>query len=142
MIKRNFLPKNRTQALAEGFFLLLFGGVTYYGIEVLYRGYSHWSMGILGAVCFLEIFRIHRLFNFLPTVAKALMGSCAITALELVAGLILNLWLELRIWDYSNMPLHLWGQICLPFSVMWFFLCFPALFFCRLIEKKVFLSDA
>ena len=128
--------------VAEYSVIYALGSLGYCIIEILWRGYSHWSMGILGAVCFLEIFRIHRLFNSLPTVAKALMGSCAITALELVAGLILNLWLELRIWDYSNMPLHLLGQICLPFSVMWFFLCFPALFFCRLIEKKVFLSDA
>ena len=30
--------------------------------------------------------------------------------------------LGLNIWDYSNMPLNLWGQICLPFSCLWFFL--------------------
>ena len=142
MIKSVFSCKATLQALAEGFFLLLFGGVTYYGIEVLFRGYSHWSMGLLGAIGFLGIFSINRRFRPLPTVAKALIGACMITALELLAGCILNLWLGLRIWDYSKMPLQLFGQICLPFSLVWFLLCFPAVFLCRIIEKRVFLEDA
>ena len=31
--------------------LFLIYGFMYYLIEVLYRGYSHWSMFILGGVC-------------------------------------------------------------------------------------------
>lgn len=27
-----------------------------------------------------------------------------------------------NVWDYSNMPFNLLGQICLPFTVIWFFL--------------------
>ena len=38
---------------------------------------------------------------------------------ELVAGLILNVWLGLGIWDYSTMPLNFMGQICLPFCLLW-----------------------
>ena len=34
-------------------FLFLIGGALYYLIEVLWRGYSHWSMFILGGVCFM-----------------------------------------------------------------------------------------
>ena len=41
---------------------------------------------------------------------------------DLAAGILLNRWLGLGIWDYSNMPFNLWGQICLPFSVLWVFL--------------------
>ena len=142
MPKSVFFHKNSLQTLAEDIFLLLFGGVIYYGIEVLFRGYSHWSMAIMGGLCFWGIFLINRRLSPLPTVAKALMGACLITTLEFSVGCILNLWMGMKIWDYSSMPLQLLGQICLPFSVVWFLLCFPALFFCRLIEKKVFLSDA
>lgn len=28
-------------------------------------------------------------------------------------------WLGLGIWDYSNMPFNILGQICLPFSLLW-----------------------
>ena len=33
-------------------FLFLIGGALYYVIEILWRGYSHWSMFILGGICF------------------------------------------------------------------------------------------
>ena len=39
------------------------------------------------------------------------------------AGLILNVWLGLDIWDYSNLPLNLCGQICLWYSALWYVLC-------------------
>ena len=29
--------------------------------------------------------------------------------------------------DYSNMPFNIYGQICLPFTVIWFFLSFLAI---------------
>lgn len=41
------------------------------------------------------------------------------TVAELVTGLILNCWLGLGIWDYSDMPCNLWGQICLPYTLLW-----------------------
>lgn len=31
-------------------------------------------------------------------------------------------WFGWNVWDYNNMPLNLLGQICLPFTVLWFFL--------------------
>ena len=36
-------------------YLFLIGGITYYLIEVMYRGYSFVSMMILGGICFLFI---------------------------------------------------------------------------------------
>lgn len=50
------------------------------------------------------------------------IGSLLITVLELVCGCIVNLWLGWHVWDYSNMPFNLLGQICLPFTAIWFFL--------------------
>lgn len=39
---------------------LIFGGGVYIIIEILYRGYSHWSMAIAGGVSFLLL---HGLFS-------------------------------------------------------------------------------
>ena len=35
------------------------------------------------------------------------------------AGLVLNICLDMAVWDYSTLPGNLWGQICLPFSALW-----------------------
>ena len=59
--------------------LLLCGGVGYYGIETLFRGYSHWSMAICGALCFLGIYRINERLLFLPLLVRGLLCACLIT---------------------------------------------------------------
>ena len=38
---------------------------------------------------------------------------------ELLTGLVVNCWLGWGIWDYSQMPGNLWGQICPQFSAAW-----------------------
>ena len=50
------------------------------------------------------------------------IGSTIITVLEFITGCIVNLWLGWNVWDYSNLPLNLLGQICLPFSTLWYFI--------------------
>jgi len=34
-----------------------------------------------------------------------------------------NKWLALHVWDYSRMPFQLFGQICLPFMILFSVLC-------------------
>ncbi|MDE6839119.1 MAG: putative ABC transporter permease, partial [Acutalibacter sp.] len=53
----------------------------------------------------------------------------------LAAGLIVNTGLGLRVWDYSKMPLNLMGQVCLPYSLLWFGLTLPAMALCRLCGR-------
>lgn len=42
------------------------------------------------------------------------------TACELAAGLVLNVWLDIGVWDYSHMWGNLWGQICPQYAALWF----------------------
>ena len=44
---------NWVKLILKYIFLFIIGGFTYYMIEILWRGYSHWSMFILGGICFL-----------------------------------------------------------------------------------------
>ena len=119
--------------------LFLIGGFIYYIIEVLYRGYSHWSMFILGGVCFViigilnEFFKWELLFQY-----QCLIGATVITVLEFVTGCIVNLWLGWNIWDYSDMPMNIMGQICLPFSAIWFALSSIAIVVDDLIRYFLF----
>lgn len=96
------------------------GGSIYYGVEVLWRGYSHWTMAVLGGLCFLLVGAINEVLTWdTPLWRQALYGAVIITALELAAGVILNLALGLDIWDYSSMPCNFLGQICLPYFLLW-----------------------
>ena len=100
--------------------LALIGGITYVLIELAWRGYSHISMFILGALCFVLLGGIN---EFLPWelgfVWQMLMGAGIVTILELIVGIVVNVWLGLEVWDYSNLPFNFMGQICLPFSFAW-----------------------
>nr|DAH99108.1 MAG TPA: Putative ABC-transporter type IV [Caudoviricetes sp.] len=50
------------------------------------------------------------------------IGALIITCLEFITGFIVNIILGWHVWDYSNMPLNILGQICLPFCAIWYFL--------------------
>ena len=103
-------------------FLFSFGGIAYMIIELIFRGTTHWSMFGLGGLCFLIIGFLNESKTNIPMFFQMLLGTLIITALEFVTGCIVNLWLKLHVWDYYNMPFNLFGQICLPFSIMWFIL--------------------
>ena len=105
------------------FILFLIGGFIYVAIELGFRGHSHWTMFLLGGLCFILIGGLN---NYIPwemsIIKQGIIGALIITSLEFIFGLVLNLYLNLGIWDYSNMPFNILGQICLPFSIAWFFL--------------------
>lgn len=103
------------------FILFGIGGFLYYAIEILWRGYSHWTMFILGGLCFILVGFINEWFKF-PLVKQMFLSSVIITVLEFICGCIVNLLLHWNIWDYSELPFNVLGQICLPYSVLWFFL--------------------
>ncbi len=126
------------QSLVELPFLLLTGGVLYWTIEILWRGWSHWSMALCGAICFFAIYQINKRHRTIPFLLRALLGAGVILAVEFAAGCIFNLWLKLEIWNYSALPYNLLGQICLPFFFLWFLLCIVAGFLCKWIRVCVF----
>lgn len=108
--------------------LFLVGAGAYYFIEVLWDGNSHWTMALLGGICFIAIGLINEFLSWdTPMWIQALIGSVIVTILEFVFGCVLNIWLKLGIWDYSQMPLNIFGQVCLVFSMFWFFLSILAI---------------
>lgn len=117
--------KNMPKAV-ENLILFLFGGAIYSTIEVVFRGYTHWSMTVTGGLCLLILYRRFTARPHEPLMMKCLFGAIVITSLEFIAGCIVNLWLGWDVWDYSGLMFNLFGQICLPFSVIWFFITIPA----------------
>ena len=137
-----FKTSYRSKAV-EYLLVCAIGGVFYFTLEVLWRGWSHVSMAICGALCFSFFYYIEDKIRFrrLPLIFKAIVGGVFISALELVAGLVLNKLLHLRIWDYSHMPLDFLGQICLQMSILWVFVSFAAFLLCDIIRRNIFLRS-
>lgn len=112
--------RTRPRTILKHAALALIGGCVYFLIELLWRGHSHWTMVVMGGVCFILIGDINEFIPWnMPLILQGGIGSAVITSMELVCGVILNIWLKLDIWDYSTMPFNFLGQICLPFSLLW-----------------------
>ena len=110
--------------------LFIIGAFVYMGIEIAFRGYTHWTMGIVGGLCFVIIGGLNNYYDWqMPFWKQCLVGALVVTSLEFVAGVVLNLELGLSIWDYSNMFGNVLGQICLPFSIAWYGLSGVAIIF-------------
>lgn len=110
----------RLKTAAKLLFLFGVGGATYYTIELLWRGYSHISMLILGGICFVLLGLINELLPWdMGLLWQSLIGSGVVTILELITGLIVNVHLGLNVWDYSNLPLNFMGQISVVYTLLW-----------------------
>lgn len=95
------------------------GGAGYALIELLWRGRTHFSMIIAGGICFISFSLIADIFREKPILYKAVLCSLSVTTVELVFGVIFNIILKMNVWDYSKMPLNLFGQICPLYSLLW-----------------------
>ena len=120
--------------------LWFFGGTLYFLLEVAYKTATgsperiSWTMLVLAVVLCVPVERAGEEWPWeCPLWLQALCCAALVTLVEFVAGLVLNLWLVLDIWDYSDTPFNLLGQICLPFSLAWWVLCFAFIpvFDCR-----------
>ena len=113
----------RGKLILKYLFLFLFGGTVYCLIELLFRGHTHPSMYILGGICFIICGLYNEVLSWeTPLVLQMFLGATSITILEFITGVFVNIILKLNVWDYSNMPFNILGQICLPFWFAWFFL--------------------
>lgn len=100
--------------------LIGIGGLIYVLIEILFRGHSHWTMFLVGGLCFWLIGLINEIIPWEMSLWKqCIIGSTIVTVVEFLSGCIINLWLGWNVWNYSDMPFNLLGQICLPFSIAW-----------------------
>ena len=101
-------------------FLFFVGATIYVIIEKLYRGYSHWTMFLLGGICFIALGLINEVIPWdMPLLLQMFIGGVIITVLEFITGCVVNLWLGWNVWDYSELPFNLWGQISLFSSIVW-----------------------
>ena len=110
--------------------LCTWGATVYFFLEVGYKTLtSHserisWTMLALAILLCIPVERCGAELPWgVPLWLQALACAGLVTAVEFVAGLVLNVWLGLGVWDYSHLPLHLMGQFCPQFTALWWGLC-------------------
>lgn len=100
--------------------LLIAGGGLYVLVELIWRGRSHWTMFLLGGLCFVSLGLINEVIPWeMPLYQQSIIGACIVTGLEFLTGCIVNLWLGWAVWDYSGLPGNIFGQICPQFFLLW-----------------------
>lgn len=101
-------------------YLFTMGGLLYVLIELAWRGRSHWTMFVLGGICFVYLGLINEVMDWdVPLWRQALIGTAGITLLEFLTGCVVNLWFGWNVWDYSRMPGNVLGQICPQYTALW-----------------------
>lgn len=110
--------------------LWTWGGTVYFLLEVAWKTATgkpesiSWTMLALAILLTAAVERCgYQLPWAVPLWLQALACAALVTAVELAAGLILNIWLGLGVWDYSDLPGNFMGQICPQFAAIWFGLC-------------------
>ena len=106
------------------------GGTVYFLLEVAFKSATHeperfsWTMLVLAMLLTVPVERCGEQLPWeVPLIWQALVCAVLATAAEFAAGLILNVWLGLGIWDYSHMWGNILGQICPQFFLVWWGLC-------------------
>ena len=105
--------------------VFLVGGISYGIMEILFRGYTHWSMLVTGGICFFIFYLINFSLETHNLLIRCIFSTLIITTLEFIVGYIVNIVLKWNVWDYSHMPYNIKGQICLGFSGIWLILGIP-----------------
>ena len=115
--------------------LFSLGGLAYCGLELLWRGRTHYSMFLAGGTSLLLLGKLNRAEPKLPLFLRAVVGSGIITMVELSAGLIFNR--SYTVWDYRDQWGNWLGQICPLFSLLWIGIAALVLLIYDPLEKLV-----
>jgi uncharacterized membrane protein len=97
-------------------------GVIYFCLELLYRQYSSFWMILVGGLCCFLIGRLneHPKFYKCKMWQQCFIGTGITLCIEFISGMILNVCLKMNIWNYSDLPFNLYGQISLYYAWLWF----------------------
>ena len=121
---------------AQYMFTFLMGYFLYAFVEVVSRGYTHWTMCLTGGAALTMLYFISR-SPAMTLIRCCIIGAAAITAIEFAVGIFDNLIMHWHVWDYSDQPLNVLGQICPLFTLLWGILCIPAFFLCQMIRRRL-----
>ena len=114
-----------------------FGGIIYCLVEIIYRGYTHWTMLLTGGAVFTVLYMLNIKLKSRGMLPRCFLGCLIITAAEFIVGCIVNIGFDMHVWDYSHEKFNVLGQICPAFSFAWFLICIPAAMLSFLLRRNL-----
>lgn len=105
--------------------LFALGAAGYAALEILWRGYTHWTMALTGGVVLVGLNGLRRRVRRAGPLTRCVSGAACITAAEYVVGCTVNRHYHMRVWDYSQELGNLHGQICPKYAALWLALAAP-----------------
>ena len=79
------------EKLSKYIFLWAMGGCLYYSFELIFRGFSHWTMFVLGGICFLFIYIQGKIVKWKDSVfIQVIRCIIFVTSMEFITGIIVN----------------------------------------------------
>jgi Predicted membrane protein len=128
----------KLKILAEYMTVFIIGAAVYSVCEICWRGYTHWTMTFAGGFCLICIYLSSNKYPDRMLWLQCAEGCLTITAIEFIIGYIVNIQLKWNVWDYTDIPFNIMGQVCLSYMAVWFIMSIPAVFICRLLRTKLF----
>ena len=107
--------------------LFVLGGTGYTALELLWRGRSHWTMGLTGGCVFVRLSDLRKQLAEVGIFTRGVAGGLCITTAELLVGLTVNRFFQRNVWDYSNCRGNVLGQVCPQYALLWSGLSIPAM---------------
>ncbi|MGN1114055.1 MAG: hypothetical protein ACI4RC_02900 [Oscillospiraceae bacterium] len=124
------------------FTIFVLGALIYGSLEVLARGFTHITMGLLGGFSMIVIHQSNTgRREGLNYFVQLFLITFFITAIEFFSGEVFNVMLGMNIWDYSDMAVNIDGQICMIYSLLWLVLAAIGIAFDDFIRWKLFRED-
>jgi len=99
-------------------------GMVYFTLEVLWRGCSNIIMLFIGGLCsvLIGLLNEYQQYNSLKIYQQSLIGTLIVLIIEFTSGMFFNVYLDLNLWNYLDIWGNLYGQICIPYAILWFLL--------------------
>ena len=113
--------------------VFLTGAALYSFIAILWRGRTHWTMAVTGGICLLLIHICNERCSGLDFLSRCSLCSFTVTGVEFAVGWLLNVRLNMMVWDYSDKYLNVMGQICPEYWAYWYLLSIPAIMLSTII---------
>lgn len=125
--------------LLRSLILFIVFGAIYYGFQCAWKqGPAHWTMFALGGIIGVLISDINDKIEWnMPIFQQCTIALGVAIFSDAVAGIILNIILQLNVWHYTRMEFF-WNQCSLPYCIIWFILGTICIFLDDWLQWKLF----